>query len=127
MKKIFLILLVLLLLAAAWFAGTGFTKRTDVFLTAYSVSEDGSRIHMQVGIASSMGYTRSFRAKQGGFNQYVTFYNTFGGLNSKIGAKNSFVLEIDPMNCDEIYFYHGDGGYTLVLKKDTSTGQWNTP
>ena len=125
MKKILLIgLLICILVAAVAFVGLGLTPRTDVYLTDYAVSEDGSQIEMTVAIASSMGYTRGFRSKQGGFNEYVTFYSTFGGFNSPIGAKNKFVLELDSVNCDEVYFYHGDGGYTLVLKKNAQTNQW---
>lgn len=118
--------IVVLLLAAAFF-GPGFVPRTDVYLAEYEVSQDGNQIEMKVGVASSMGYIRSFRSKQGGFNEYVTFYPAFGGLNSKIGAKNTFVLQIDGINCDEIYFYHGDGGYQLVLQKDSVTGRWERP
>ena len=127
MKKIILVIAIILLLTLAVFIGLGFVPRTDVFLADYEVSPDGSRIEMQVGVASSMGYTRAFRSKQGGFNEYVTFYPAFGGFNSKIGAKNTFVLEIDAVNCDEIYFYHGDGGYTPVLQKEPTTGQWKRP
>lgn len=127
MKKIILVIAIILLLALAVFIGLGFVPRTDVFLADYEVSPDGSRIEMQVGVASSMGYTRAFRSKQGGFNEYVTFYSAFGGFNSKVGARNTFTLEIDALNCDEIYFYHGGGGYQLVLQKDSVTGQWERP
>lgn len=127
MKKSILVIGIILLLGLAVFIGLGFVPRTDVFLADYQASQDGTQIEMQVGVASSMGYTRSYRSKQGGFNEYVTFYPAFGGFNSKIGAKSTFTLEIDSLNCDEIYFYHGDGGYQLVLQKDSATGQWQRP
>ena len=126
-KKCFSILLVCFLILAATFVGLGCVPRNDVFLEDYTVSQDGSQVEMRVGVASSMGYTRGFRSKQGGFNEYVTFYSAFGGFNSRIGAKNTFVLEIDGINCDEVYFYHGGGGYTLVLRKNQETGQWERP
>lgn len=103
---------------------SGYNVRTDVYLADYSVSPDGSQITMQVGVANSMGYTRGYRAQMGGFNQYLKFYTAFGGFNSKLGAKDTFTLQVDPRNCDEIYFYHGDGGYRLVLQKDPSTQAW---
>lgn len=123
-KKLLIILLVCLLIFAAVFIGLGFVPRTDVFLVDYTVSQDGSQIELQVAVASSMGYTRAFRSKQGGFNEYVTFYSAFGGFNSKIGARSSFVLDVDAINCDEIYFYHGNGGYQLVLQKNPETNVW---
>ena len=51
------------------------------------------------------------------------FYSTFGGLNSSLGAKNEFVLELDE-NDTEIFFYRGKGGYDLVLEKNRQTGIW---
>ena len=89
----------------------------------YSVSEDDGRMTIHVGVASSMGFIRDCKVKQGGDNQYITFYSTFGALNSPIGAKNKFEIELNPL-CTEIYFYHGDGGYTLVLQKDQETNKW---
>ena len=127
MRKVAAALLVCVLIAAAIIIGLGFVPRTDVFLADYEVSRDGNQVEIRVGIASSMGYTRGFRARQGGFNEYLTFYSAFGGFNSKMGAKDTFILNVDAINCDEIYFYHGDGGYTLVLQKDPLTGQWNRP
>ena len=98
------------------------SKRGDVMLTDYSVSEDGSAMTIRVGVASSMGYIRSLKVKQGGDNLYLTFYSTLG-LNSKLGAKDEFTLDIGPY-CSEIYFYHGDGGYKLVLEKNAEN-VWN--
>jgi len=126
-KKLLIALLVCLLIFAAVFVTLGFIPRTDVFLAEYKVSQDGTQIEMKVCVASSMGYIRSFHSRQGGFNEYVTFYSAFGGFNSKVGAKDTFILNVDAINCDEIYFYHGNGGYMLVLQKDPLTGQWNRP
>lgn len=128
MKKFrWMFLICALLLACAVIVGSGFNPREDVYLAEYTVSEDGALITMRVGISTSMGYTRAYRAQLSGFNQYLTFYTAFGGFNSSLGARDTFTLEIDPVNCDEIYFYHGDGGFSLVLQKDPLTGQWHTP
>ena len=126
-KSLCMFLVSVVLLGCVVLIGSGFNPRTDVYLAEYSISDDGAQITMQVGVASSTGYTRGFRSEQGGFQEYLTFYSAFGGLNSKLGAKNTFVLDIDAVNCDEIYFYHGNGGYQLVLQKDSLTQQWIRP
>lgn len=117
MKKIVLILLaVIIIFIFLFFFGTG-GKRTDVYLQDYQVSEDGKSMKMKVSVSSSMGYIRDLKVKQGGDNQYITFYSTFG-LNHKFGAKDEFEIELNP-TCEEIYFYRGEGGYELVLRKDS--------
>ncbi len=125
-KKIAIILTLIIAIVLAIFIATGFKKRTDVVITDYSVSEDGTKIKLNVAVSSSMGYTRSLKIKQGGDNKYITFYSTFGGFNSKIGAKNTFEIEVDSM-CSKIYFYKSDGGYNLVLEKDKTTNKWRQP
>lgn len=126
-KKIIAAIAVLLVLASFYLAGTGFQKRTDVFLEEYSVSEDGAEMTFTTGIASSMGYIRGFKDNGGGVKpHYLTFYSTFGGLNSSFGAKQDFKLELDPEDT-EIYFARPDQGYELVLVKDEETGEWRRP
>lgn len=97
---------------------------TTVVLTDYMVSEDGTRINFDIEVASSMVYVRGFKDNDGGVKpHYLTFYQTYGGLNSSFGAKNTFILEINPDDT-EIYFNRLNGGNELVLKKDTNTGKW---
>ncbi len=125
-KKILLIsvIAVIVILTASFFVGTGFIERTDVILTDYSVSEDGTQITLNASVSSSMGYIRGFKNNGGGVKpHYLTFYSTFGGLNSKLGAKNEFVLEVNEDD-SEIYFNRAGGGYELVLQKNTETGEW---
>jgi hypothetical protein len=128
MKKIFaIILLITILFSASYFIGTGFIKRTDVVLVDYSVSADGSEITLNAHVTSSMGYIRGFKNHGGGVKpHYLTFYSTFGGLNSSYGAENTFTLELDPDNT-EIYFNRAGGGYELVLVKDVESGEWVSP
>lgn len=57
---------------------------------------------------------------------YLTFYSTFGGVNSSFGTVNTFILELDPDDT-EIYFNRPGGGYELVLEKNTETGEWVRP
>ncbi len=125
-KKLILIsvIAVIVILTVSFFVGTGFIERTDVILTDYSVSEDGTQITLNASVSSSMGYIRGFKNNGGGVKpHYLTFYSTFGGLNSKLGAKNEFVLEVNEDD-SEIYFNRAGGGYELVLQKNTETGEW---
>ena len=123
-KKLPVIIAAICVLMVSFVIGTGFTKRTDVILTDYSVSEDGAEIILKTSVASSAGYIRGFKNDGGGVKpHYLTFYATFGGLNSTFGAKNEFVLEVDEDD-SEIYFNRTDGGYELVLQKDAQTGVW---
>ena len=126
-KKIFLTIAVIVVLMLLMFICTGFRKRTDVVLFDYSVSEDGSTISLEIQVASSMGYIRGFKDKGGGVKpHYLTFYSTFGGLNSSFGSINEIELELSRDNT-EIYFNRPGGGYELVLMKDIATDEWIRP
>lgn len=117
----------IIVLIASYFFGSGFYKRTDVALSDYSVSEDGTEITFEAHVMSSMGYIRGFKNYGSGVKaHYLTFFSTFGGLNSSFGAKNEFVLELDEDDC-EIYFNRADSGYELVLQKNEKTGKWERP
>lgn len=118
------IVAVIVVLTVSFLVGTGFSKRTDVILTDYSVSEDGTEITLKTSVGSSMGYIRGVKDDGGGVKpHYLTFYSTFGGPNSSLGAKNEFVLEVNEDD-SEIYFNRADGGYELVLQKNVETGMW---
>lgn len=126
-KKIIMLISIIILLIASFLIGTGFRKRTDVILGDFAVSEDGSKITLHVGVASSMGYIRNFKDKGGGVKpHYLTFYSTFGGLNSSLGSKKTFTLELVPDDT-EIYFNRAGGGYELVLVKNEETSEWIRP
>lgn len=108
-KKSIIILVFVILVAVAWIIGSGFIKRKDVYLVDYSLSEDGSEITLQVGVAGSMGYVRDFLNDTNETEiMEMQFYSAFGGFNSSIGAKNEFVILLNS-ECREIYFYHNDG------------------
>ncbi len=103
------------------------SSERNIILGDFSISEDGSEIILNVGVATSMGYIRGFRDNGGGVKpHYLTFYSTFGGLNSSFGSKNTFILELTPDDT-EIYFNRADGGYELVLQKNVDTGEWEWP
>lgn len=126
-KKMMAVIIVVGVLVATFLISTGFHKRTDVVLVDYSVSEDGTAINLGVQVSSSRGYIRGFKNNGGGVKpHYLTFYSTFGGLNSSFGKVNSFVLELEPDDA-EIYFNRPNGGYELVLVKEKATGEWIRP
>lgn len=126
-KKVFVMLAIIAFIMGVFFIGSGFIKRTDVFLNDYSVSEDGTTISFDAQSASSMGYIRGFKDNGGGVKpHYLDFYSTFGGLNSSFGTASTFELEVDPDDT-EIYFSRPNGGYELVLIKADNTGEWVRP
>ena len=112
-------LIILLLIMPLIFTGS---KRTDVYLTNYSISSDGKIMTLNVSPSSSIGYIKSLKVKQDRDSKYITFYSTFG-LNNSLGSRNTFEIELNP-SCKEIYFYKGDDEYMLVLQKNRDT--WNS-
>ena len=96
--------------------------RTDVYLKDFELSKDGKTMTLKVGGSSSAGCIRKIKQTSGSSNGYYTFYSTYG-INSKIGAKDIFEIEING-DTDEIYFYTGDKGYKLVLAKWHPKGEW---
>lgn len=114
------------LAAVIFVAAAGFIQRSDVALTGYQVSEDGRSLTIQVGVTSSAGYIRSCTAKSQGENLYLSFYSTFGGFNSSLGAKSEFTVELEP-ECRTVFFSCdnlGSSSTWSVLHKDAATGQW---
>ncbi len=122
-KRIIIIFLVIIFTFIVVFLLGGLKKRTDVVLIDYFVTEDGKKMKLGITVTSTIGYARDLKVKQDGDNKYITFYSTFGFLNSKLGAKSEYEIELNP-SCSEIYFYTGDGGYKQVLQKDEITNEW---
>lgn len=74
-KRIIAVIVILAVLVALFFIGTGFQKRMDVVLVDYSVSEDGTEITLDVGIPTSSGYIRGFKDNGSGVKpHYLTFF-----------------------------------------------------
>ena len=101
----------------------GFQKRTDVYLQDFSVSGDGSAVTIETFLTGSMGYIRAMEAKQIGDEIHCSFYRTFGGLNSRLGAKTTFEIRLDHPT-QWIYFDRGTSFDQLVLERDADTGAW---
>jgi len=120
-KKILMIIsLFIVIFVISLFLLSG-SPRTDVYLKDFQLSQDGKTMTLKVGVSSSAGYVRKMKRTSGSMNYYFKFYSTFG-INSKIGAKDIFVVDIDN-NVDEIYFYSGEKGYRKVLELNEN-GEW---
>ena len=118
---------IIFILILFFLISTGFRERTDVVLSDFNVSENGTKLTFQTTMTSSMGYIRGFKDDGGGVKpHYLTFYSTFGGLNNSFGAKYEFELELGEDDT-EIFFNRAGGGYELVLQKDADTGKWIIP
>lgn len=105
--------------------GSGFAER-EVYLAEYTVSEDGRTLTFSVGVPASMGYVRGFTQKQVQGLQYLTFYSTFGGPNSRFGAKHTFTLTLEEAD-QEILFNDAQDGWNPVLCREEQTGEWVRP
>lgn len=104
--------------------------RSDVDLTDFVVSKDGTEITLHTKLMSRTGHIRGFEEHDSeGEGRYLTFYNTYGRRNSivaaMIGARTQFVLELEPDDT-EIYFNRPDDRYELILKKHEITGEWSS-
>ena len=101
---------------------TGFTRRSDVFMLDYSVTEHTGVVTMQVGVMSSVGYVRSMEnVSDNPTAAQIEFYSAFGGINGSWGARNVYTIQPGEQ-CSKIYF-RGYDGWRLVLEKD-SNGDW---
>lgn len=125
MKRYVLILaaIAVVILAAGLYLLPGFEKRTDVCLQDFSISEDGSVITIKTGLSGSMGFIRDMRTETMGNEIHCSFYCTFGGLNSSIGAKNRFEIKVDGA-VYKIYFDRGEEPDSLVLERDAAANVW---
>lgn len=119
--NIIISIIVITIIGVGLFLTTG-RARTDVYLKDFEISADGKTLTLKVGVSSSSGYIRKMKKTSGSSNGYYTFYSTYG-INSKIGAKDTFEIKLDE-DTDEIYFYIGDNGYKLVLTKNKATQEW---
>jgi len=123
MKFLIGICIVALCLASVYLVGTGLMKRTDVFVGEYSLSDDGETMTVRAGVAGSMGYIRDVSVKQKGDGLYLTFYSTFGGLNSSLGARSEFCFSVND-EITEICVYRGNGEFEAVLRINPDTERW---
>ena len=116
-KKTLCIIAVVLLLAAAYFIGTGFIKNASAYVEDFSVSEDGTAITLRMGIGSSMGFIRDLSIhQQHGGKLYLDPLSAFGGLNGSIGAKDTFTIPLET-ETSSIAIYRNVNCYEVILEK----------
>lgn len=123
-KKVFPVIGVILILALAYFwVSSGFIKNTSVFINDYTVSSDGKKITINVGVSSSMGFIREVKVhQQQGGKLYLDCYSAFGGLNGRIGAKDTFTFLLSE-DTSSIAVYRNSDCYETVLVKNAD-GLW---
>ena len=107
----------------ASFIGSGFVKNTSAFIEDYTVSPDGSGITLRVGVASSKGYIRDVSVhQQEGGKLYLNCFSAFGGMNGRIGAKDTFTFKLDE-DTSMIALYRNENCYEGVLFR-RDDGSW---
>lgn len=124
MKKVIIFLLsTIIVLGGIYFAGSGFIVRNDVYLTDFSVSEDGSEMTLYVGVTGSAGYIRTFKDVSSEKEiADLKFYSAFGGVNGSISKKDSFQIVLSEKT-KEIRFYSENSFYPVLIKNEVS-GEW---
>ena len=125
-KNIVIAVIAVIALVALYLIAPGFSKNTYAYITDFSVSEDGRKMTLTIGLDVSdpsepAPKVRKIKeSQQYGGRLYLDCYSAFGGLYGSWGAKNEFVVELDE-ETDKISLYNG--GYQIALKKDTN-GTW---
>ena len=101
----------------------GFTRITSVYISDYSLSDDGSEITINVSVTSSVGFVRKVAVhQQEGGKLYLDCYAAFGGINGSIGAKSKHTIKLDE-DTEIIAIYKNNNCYEEVLRKDEN-GNW---
>lgn len=123
MKKfVIIILTAVILLSGIYFIGSGLTVRSDAVLYDFTVSEDGSKMTINVGVSGSVGYIRSTKDVSDEDGKIkLKFYSAFGGINGSIGSRNSFDIYLAEES-KEIYFCRGEQTELILFKNES--GQW---
>ena len=114
---------ILAVLGGAYFIGSGVNVREDVVLVDYAAPPDENEMTITVGVASSAGYTRTYKNVSDDPKVIkLQFYSAFGGVNGSIGEDHRFVIDVPP-ECEEICFYRY-GTFEQVLYRDAATTKW---
>ncbi len=125
MKKIILTLICFaVVLGAGYYIGSGFTKVGTIYITDFMLSGDGTEITIKTGNFSSAGFIRKARVHQQECGKlYIDFISAFGGINGDMGAKDEFVIPLDPQT-KSIGVFRASGSYEVVLEKNENS-EWN--
>ena len=113
----------IILLFGVYMILPGFTRLTSVFISDYSLSDDGSEMTINVSVASSVGFVRKVAVnQQEGGKLCLDCYAAFGGINGSIGAKSEHTVKLDK-DTEVIALYKNNDCYEEVLRKDEN-GNW---
>lgn len=97
------------------------SKRLEVYLNDFAVTDNMKTIELDVDEANRFGHIRTLKAKQEEDSLYITFYSTY--VDNALNANKMFSINVES-DCDKIYFYRrGKEKWELVLQKD-NTGAW---
>ena len=122
LKAVAIALAIAVVLAAGDFVIPGFTRLSNVYISDFSLSDDGKEMTITVGVSTSMGYTRDLSVKKGEKGKmYLDFYSAFGGINGSIGAKRTFNITLD--DDTEIIYIRNGSEYRTAMVKDEK-GNW---
>ena len=123
-KKMIWVIGIILILVLVYFFVPGLMKNSSAVVADYSVSEDGREITIKFSVLSSIGYIRDVAVhQQHGGKLYLDCYSAFGGLNGRIGTKDTLTFQIDE-DTSIIAIYRNTNAYEEVLVK-AEDGSWN--
>jgi hypothetical protein len=122
-RKIWLLIWILIILwYGIYFVGCGFSTDSDLSFKEYEYSQEKDELTLKtIIIPSSIGYVRGYKSSQTGEKLFLTFYKCFWGINSSLGAKDSFTVKVSP-EIEEIYVWEGENAH-LFLKKNAENGE----
>lgn len=122
-KTIIFSVISIVFIIGLYILGSRFIKESSAFIGNYSVAEDGSKMTIEVGSESSVGYIREVSVyKQEGNRLYLDCYLAFGRAKGSIGNKRLHTISLKE-DISIISLYSGNGLYKDVLEKDEN-GEW---
>lgn len=122
-KKFWTATVLTVLVLGGYGVSSGFMKVNSAYIQDYTVSEDGSEITLEIGVADSAGYVRKIMEhQQQGGKLYLDCYAAFGGVNGSVGVRTTYTLPLEEETF-LIGLYRQDNCYEEVLRKDAQ-GIW---
>ena len=114
---------ILAVLGGVYFIGSGFNIREDVVLIDYAAPPDENEMTITVGVASSAGYTRTYKNVSDYPNFFkLQFYYAFCWVETGVQTCDMSVLDV-PSECEKICFYR-HGTFEQMLYRDAATNKW---
>ena len=122
-KYMAIIGILIITLMGLYVIGSGFRKMSQVYISDYEVSEDGTQMTIWVGVPTSIGYTRKISTTQKPDGILcLDVYAAFGGINGSIGAKSEFIVPLKD-ETSVIAIYRSKDYYDPVIRK-SENGEW---